>query len=105
MTLATQLVLRALLSDLAREMYGLEICAMAGLPSGTIHPILARLEAVGWLESRFEDTPPQEVGRPRRRYYRFTQDGAEDARVALARSSSKAKILPATLRRIADGNA
>jgi len=40
MTIPTQLVLRALLADPAREMYGLQICAGAGLPSGTIHPIL-----------------------------------------------------------------
>ena len=41
MTLPTQLVLRALLEEPSREMYGLEICARAGLQSGTIHPILA----------------------------------------------------------------
>ncbi|MEV8630701.1 helix-turn-helix transcriptional regulator [Streptosporangium sp. NPDC051023] len=85
-------------------MYGLEICATAGLPSGTIHPILARLEAIGWLESHFENTLPQEAGRPRRRYYRFTQDGAENARIALARSSNREKILPGTFRKLADGN-
>ena len=39
----TQAVLRALLTDPTHEMYGLEICAQAELPSGTIHPILARL--------------------------------------------------------------
>ena len=55
MTLPTQLVLRSLLADPTREMYGLEICTEAGLPSGTIHPILARLEGLGWLESRWED--------------------------------------------------
>ena len=86
MTLPTQLVLRALLEDPTREMYGLEACAAAGLPSGTIHPILARLEAAGWLTSRWEDVDPREQGRPRRRYYRLTPDGAELARDALARS-------------------
>ena len=44
MTLPTQLVLRALLAEPTQEMYGLQICQAAGLPSGTIHPILARLE-------------------------------------------------------------
>jgi len=47
MTITTQLVLRALLAEPTREMYGLEICAEAGLPSGTIHPILARLAGLG----------------------------------------------------------
>lgn len=88
MTLPTQLVLRALLADPAAEMYGLQICAAAGLASGTIHPILARLEGLGWLESRWEDIKPQEQGRPRRRYYRLTSDGIELARVALARATT-----------------
>ena len=47
MTLSTRFVLQAMLQHPARERYGLEICAEAGLPSGTIHPILARLENVG----------------------------------------------------------
>jgi PadR family transcriptional regulator, regulatory protein PadR len=86
MTLPTQLVLRALLANPTEEMYGLQICAAAVLPSGTIHPILARFEALGWLESRWEDASPQEEGRPRRRYYRLTEDGAERARIAIAQA-------------------
>lgn len=88
MTLQVQLVLRAMLAEPAKEMYGLQICQEAGLPSGTIHPILARLEGLGWLESRWEDTVPQDEGRPRRRYYQMTQDGAERARIALAQATT-----------------
>ncbi len=47
MTIATQLVLQVLLADPAAELYGLEIGEKTGLPSGTIHPILARLEGLG----------------------------------------------------------
>jgi Transcriptional regulator PadR-like family len=65
-----QLVLQALLAEPTQEMYGLQICTAAGLPSGTIHPILARFEGMGWLESRWEDAIPQEEGRPKRRYYK-----------------------------------
>ena len=86
MTLPTQLVLRALLAEPTQEMYGLQICQAAGLPSGTIHPILARFEKLGWLESRWEDANPHEEGRPRRRYYRLTEDGAEQARIAMAQA-------------------
>jgi DNA-binding PadR family transcriptional regulator len=86
MTLPTLLVLRALVERPTVEMYGLEICAAAGLASGTIHPILARLEGVGWLESRWEQVEPSRLGRPRRRYYRLSVDGAERARAALARA-------------------
>jgi DNA-binding PadR family transcriptional regulator len=88
MTIPTQLVLRAMLAEPTREMYGLQICAAAGLPSGTIHPILARLEHLGWLESHWEDVDPAERGRPRRRYYQLTEEGAERARIALAQATT-----------------
>jgi PadR family transcriptional regulator PadR len=88
MTLPTQLVLRALLADPTQEMYGLQICTEAGLPSGTIHPILARLEGLGWVESRWEDIDTRAEGRPRRRYYRLTTGGTELARDALAQATT-----------------
>ncbi len=88
MTLPTQLVLRALLKQPTKALYGLEICGAAGLASGTIHPILARLEGAGWLESSWEDINPRAVGRPRRRYYRLSPDGIEQARYALAHAHS-----------------
>ncbi|MFE2070652.1 PadR family transcriptional regulator [Streptomyces sp. NPDC059467] len=103
MTLPTQLVLRALLEKPALERYGLELCAMAELPSGTIHPILARLEAAGWLESRWEEVDPREQGRPRRRYYRLSPDGAEQARDALARATAGRSALRALRPGIAGG--
>ena len=62
----------------------MEIGDGAGLPSGTVHPILARLEGRGWLDSRWEEIDPTVEGRPARRYYRLTADGAEAARQALA---------------------
>jgi DNA-binding PadR family transcriptional regulator len=93
MTLPTQLVLRALVEEPSRELYGLEICAKAGLPGGTIHPILARLEQAGWLTSRWEENDPRDAGRPRRRYYRLAPDGAEVVRDALARTySARARL-------------
>jgi PadR family transcriptional regulator, regulatory protein PadR len=87
MTLQTQLVLRAMLAEPAAEHYGLQLCEETGLPSGTIYPIVARLEQLGWIVSSWED-PVQHIaeGRPRRRYYRFTDEGAAQAREALARA-------------------
>jgi DNA-binding PadR family transcriptional regulator len=99
MTQTTQAVLRALLEQPSKEMYGLEICAAAGLPSGTIHPILARLEKAAWLESSWEEIDPHAVGRPRRRYYRLSPDGAERARIALAKVTESR----AALRRLRPG--
>ena len=99
MTIPTQLVLRALLGDPAGELYGVEIGAAAGLPSGTVHPILARFEALRWLESRCEDIDPRVEGRPPRRYYRLTPSGAQLAREALARayrpSPGRVRLRPA----------
>ena len=86
MTIPTQLVLRALLADPKREMYGAEVGRAAGLPSGTVHPMLARLERAGWVESRWEDIDPRVEGRPARRYYRLSADGVQSARDALASS-------------------
>ncbi len=86
MTIPTQRVLEALLDDPQRERYGLEIGDAAGLRSGTVHPILARLEAYGWLSSRWEDVDTSAEGRPARRYYSLTADGVEAARTALARA-------------------
>ena len=42
LTAATVAVLRVLIADPTREAYGLQVCAAAGLPTGTVHPILAR---------------------------------------------------------------
>jgi PadR family transcriptional regulator, regulatory protein PadR len=97
MTIPTQLVLRTLLADPSKELYGVEIGQAAGLPSGTVHPILARLETVGWLTSRWEDIDPRTEGRPARRYYRLTPAGLELARAALARAY-QASARPAWLR-------
>lgn len=85
-TIPTQLVLRALLEDPTQELYGVQIGDAAGLPSGTVHPMLARLEGIGWLESRWEDIDPRIAGRPARRYYRLTAAGVVQARDALARA-------------------
>jgi DNA-binding PadR family transcriptional regulator len=94
MTIPTQLVLHALLTDPAKELYGVEIGTAAGLPSGTVHPILARLEGVGWLTSRWEAIDPRAEGRPARRYYQLTPNGLELARAALARASTTRPAWP-----------
>ncbi len=86
MTIPTQRVLRALLEDVKAERYGLEIADLAELATGTVHPILARLEGVGWLESRWEEVDPRTEGRAARRYYRLTASGVEQAQDALARA-------------------
>jgi PadR family transcriptional regulator, regulatory protein PadR len=84
MTLQVQLVLREMLREPAKPRYGLDLCADTGLPSGTIYPIMARLERLEWVKSDWED-PDAHIteGRPRRRYYQLTREGAECATEAL----------------------
>jgi len=80
MTTSVLKVVAALLADPAAERYGLQLMQATGLPSGTLYPILVRLERAGWVEARWEQTDPVAEGRPSRRYYRLTADGAVAAR-------------------------
>src|SRR6201987_5296246 len=77
-TLQTLQVLKVLLTDPLDEHYGLEISRESGLPTGSIYPILTRLEAAGWVTSAWENIDESRQGR-RRRYYRLTAEGAKSA--------------------------
>jgi len=61
---------------------GAEIGRTTSLASGTLYPILFRLEEAGWVESHWETEDPHELGRPRRRFYNITGLGAGEARRA-----------------------
>jgi PadR family transcriptional regulator PadR len=85
LTPQTVAVLRALLATPSTPRWGRDIAQETGLKSGTLHPILARLEQAGWVESHWEAPEAHEdQGRPRRRYYRFAPEGAQTAQLALA---------------------
>jgi PadR family transcriptional regulator, regulatory protein PadR len=84
MTVQTQAVLRVLLDDPQGEHYGLEVAKAAGLASGSLYPILARLEQAGWVNSAWEEIDERAAGRRRRRYYSLTPDGTVWAQQALA---------------------
>lgn len=73
-------VLAALLAAPSDERYGLQLMQDTGLASGTLYPILVRLERAGWVQSQWEEIDPAAEGRPSRRYYRLTTDGAVHAR-------------------------
>ena len=75
-------VLGALLPDRI-ELSGAEISRVTKLASGTLYPILYRLERAGWLEGRWEVDDPKALGRPRRRFYQVTALGARNARAAV----------------------
>jgi PadR family transcriptional regulator PadR len=81
-TTQTLKVLGALMSRTQDEISGAEIARSTKLASGTLYPILIRLEEAGWVESRWEIGDPHELGRPRRRLYQVTGLGLRRARSA-----------------------
>lgn len=68
-------VLRALYDDLDGEHYGFSISKTTGLKSGTLYPILARLETHGLVISKWEQVDPTTAGRPPRRFYSLSATG------------------------------
>ena len=79
-TLAVATLLSAFLEDPAEPRYGYELMCQTGFPSGKLYPILARLEAAGWLVKQLEHIDPAAAGRPARRHYRLSGDGVAAAR-------------------------
>jgi PadR family transcriptional regulator, regulatory protein PadR len=84
LTQPTLKVLRFLLEKPREGRSGAEMSKAAKVGSGTLYPMLARLEAAGWLTSEWEAIDPSEAGRPRRRFYKLTAVGQNNARAALA---------------------
>src|ERR1700730_12941817 len=72
-------VLREVLSRPLDELSGADIARSTSIPSGTLYPILLRLESAGWLNSRWEELDPHEAKRPRRRLYKLTALGQQEA--------------------------
>lgn len=77
-------VLHAFLDDPTAQRYGFELMQMTGLASGSLYPVLARLETVKWVLSEKETIDPTSEGRPARRYYRITAEGVHRGADALA---------------------
>jgi PadR family transcriptional regulator len=81
-TLPTTLVLQAVARG---HHHGFDVMDATGLPSGSVYPILRRLEREGLLRASWEDTAAaREEQRPPRRYYSITADG--EALLATARA-------------------
>ena len=84
---------RALLATLLEAgdgwSYGYELSARTGIKSGTLYPLLIRLEAQAFLEAEWQQ--PAASGRPPRHAYRLTAAGQR-----LARSEASADVPNAT---------
>jgi PadR family transcriptional regulator len=82
-------VLEQFVEEPEREWFGLEILREIGVSSGSLYPILHRLEERGFLVARWE--PLEEAtpeGRRPRRLYRLNPGSMEQAREALLESNS-----------------
>ena len=90
LTRPTALVLLALGRGIR---HGFDVLDATGLPSGTVYPILRRLEDAGCVRSHWEQAERARAeSRPPRRYYELTGAGAEALREALARHPDAALV-------------
>jgi PadR family transcriptional regulator PadR len=74
---------------------GAEISKKTKLGSGTMYPLLQRLEIAKWIIGNWEDVDPSEVGRPKRRLYKLTRAGQAAAMKELAQYQTAAVGAPA----------
>ena len=88
----TRAVLAALLDAASEWHYGYDLSKATALKSGTLYPILMRLEAHGWLEARWEESPVS--GKPPRHLYRLTAMGVQEA-PAMLRSQEETSSVDA----------
>jgi PadR family transcriptional regulator PadR len=68
-------LLKLLLENPKKGRSGAEISKITKLGSGTMYPLLQRLEIAEWIEGDWENVEPSEVGRPKRRLYKLTRSG------------------------------
>jgi len=59
-------------------LHGYDLCRQGRVKSGTLYPLLMRLEEQGFLEAEWQ--APAEPGRPARHAYRLTATGRALAR-------------------------
>ncbi|MEJ7809786.1 MAG: PadR family transcriptional regulator [Gemmatimonadaceae bacterium] len=93
LTYTTAVVLQALAHGYR---YGFDIMDATGLPSGTVYPILRRLERRRLVGSKWEkEAAAFREQRPPRRYYELTAAGAETCAEALRRFRGLERAQPA----------
>ncbi|WP_228540248.1 PadR family transcriptional regulator [Nocardia sp. XZ_19_369] len=97
MTTSVATVLREFLGDPNERRYGFDLMQSCGLASGSLYPILARLETAGWIEGQREELDPAQEGRPARKYYQLTTKGRAEATRELAALSARFQLPDWTL--------
>jgi DNA-binding PadR family transcriptional regulator len=74
--------------------HGFDVIDVSGLKSGTVYPILRRLEDAGMLRARWESVADaRDAQRPPRRYYQITGAGSQALRDAHERYPGLARTL------------
>lgn len=81
-------VLAVLLDACGQWSHGYELAQVANVKSGTLYPLLIRLETQGYLEAEWQQ--PAEGGRPPRHAYRLTATGVQLARANPPGQTTKA---------------
>lgn len=89
---ATRLVFQAFLDIPGDETYGFELSGATGLPSGTIYPILRRLEDEDLIKSRWAEVRT-DTQRRQRRYYKLTAEGRRAAHAATVEQRQALRLL------------
>lgn len=93
LTYATALVLEALDQG---HVYGFDIIDVTHLRSGTVYPLLRRLEEVGLVRSSWESvSKARDESRPPRRYYALLPEAAPVLEAARARFGAIGVMQPA----------
>ncbi|MGC1107403.1 MAG: PadR family transcriptional regulator [Candidatus Acidiferrales bacterium] len=87
MSRQTLCLLASFLAQPREWRYGYDLSRATTLKSGTLYPILMRLNKRGWLETRW--TAPDVSGRPPRHMYRLTPDGLRFAHTSLAPNAAR----------------
>ena len=82
-------LLAALLERRDRWSHGYELTGLTGIKSGTLYPLLIRLEADGVLEAEWQ--PSLASGRPPRHAYRLTAAGQRLARAEAAEEANSTR--------------
>ena len=83
LTYSTTVVMHALANGVR---HGFDVIDATELPSGTVYPILRRLEREGLVSAQWEDVAiAQKEHRPPRRYYELTATGHKVLETASAR--------------------
>ena len=86
-------LLEALLVHPTQWHHGYALSQSTGIVSGTLYPILMRLEKLRWLETKWEE--PKNAGRPPRHLYRLTPNGRAWAREELQDAAERKVWKPA----------